>query len=262
MFAKVVLVSIISLISNKAMAQITVSFDEYPVPPITNDSTRIIDSEYVTGGADNTNSPLPPGAGFSVSTVGGINNTGDVTLYNTNLTGGNDPDLDGINIGNVLISQETGNLTGDGTGDGPGPGYSPDDSIAATVTLSFERSLTAFGSCVVGPIVATDLGISNIQEFQIDYDSSGGLGELQIFLNDGHISGNVSEDTTGNGLGDTPIAGVSLQLFSDPNGDGNPNDGVLLDTQLTDASGDYVFDNVPFGDYVVVESQPAGLDSM
>ena len=78
----------------------------------------------------------------------------------------------------------------------------------------------------------------------------------------GNVSGNVSEDTTGDGAGDTPLAGVGLELFTDPNGDGDPSDGVSVGTATTDANGDYVFENLPLGDYVVVETQPADLDSI
>ena len=41
------------------------------------------------------------------------------------------------------------------------------------------------------------------------------------------ISGSVSADADNNGTGDAPMAGVELNLFTDPNGDGDPADGVL-----------------------------------
>ncbi len=65
----------------------------------------------------------------------------------------------------------------------------------------------------------------------------------------GAIAGNVTEDTDGDGVGDTPIAGVVLQLF---------NGGSDMITTTTDANGDYLFTDVLPGEYVVVEVQPDG----
>jgi len=78
----------------------------------------------------------------------------------------------------------------------------------------------------------------------------------------GSWSGNVSEDTTGNGNGDTPILNVTIELFTDPNGDGDPSDGTSVGTTTTDTNGDYSFSNLVPGDYVAVETQPANLDNI
>ena len=76
--------------------------------------------------------------------------------------------------------------------------------------------------------------------------------------NQGSVSGTVKEDTTGDGLGDTDLADVTVELFADTNSDGNP-DGVALDSMSTGSDGSYMFENLSPGDYVVVETQPAGL---
>ncbi len=75
----------------------------------------------------------------------------------------------------------------------------------------------------------------------------------------GSWSGNVSQDTTGNNIGDTNLPGVTIELFTDPNGDGDPSDGVSVGTTMTNGSGDYVFNNLVPGDYVAVETQPVPL---
>jgi len=136
------------LFASALSAQTIVTFDEYGTvgnpPDVDNDTTIIIDSEYQTGGADNTSSPLPPGFGFSVTTAGGSNSTGDITLYDTSISNGNDPDLENLidgdgnpaNYGNIIISQD---------GDGPGTGYVPDDHVNATLTIDFETPVTALG---------------------------------------------------------------------------------------------------------------------
>ena len=80
------------------------------------------------------------------------------------------------------------------------------------------------------------------------------------------ISGRVVNDVDGDGDlgergGEAGIVGVTVQLWTDPNGDGNPADGVLYDTTVTIANGVYTFNNVPPGNYVVVETNPGGYTS-
>jgi len=60
-----------------------------------------------------------------------------------------------------------------------------------------------------------------------------------------------SEDTTG-------LVGVTIQLYTDPNGDGDPSDGVVVQTTTTTTGGAYSFTSVPPGTYVVVETDPPG----
>jgi len=120
----------------------TVTFDEYALASF--NSTTIFNTEYVTGGADNTNSPLLPNEGFSITAVGG---TGQAVVYNTN-TGqvpqGNDTDLEVSNTGNALIVQEGGNTGGIGEG-----GLIPDDVVGGTLIFDFERPLTEFSATFV-----------------------------------------------------------------------------------------------------------------
>ena len=76
------------------------------------------------------------------------------------------------------------------------------------------------------------------------------------------IQGSVDQDNDGDGVGDAPLAGTVVTLYSDPNGDGNPDDGVVVATTTTAADGSYSFADVTPGDYVVVETDPAGLTSV
>jgi uncharacterized repeat protein (TIGR01451 family) len=76
----------------------------------------------------------------------------------------------------------------------------------------------------------------------------------------GSIRGQVRLDTDIDGnLGDMDagITNVTIQLFTDPNGDGDPSDGVLVDTMNTDTNGDYAFLNLGPTNYVVVETDPS-----
>jgi len=67
----------------------------------------------------------------------------------------------------------------------------------------------------------------------------------------------VRKDTNNDDAPEAPIATVTIELYEDTNGDGQP-DGAPIATTTTDANGDYVFPNLPAGDYVVVEVQPPG----
>ncbi|WP_161635010.1 beta strand repeat-containing protein [Leptolyngbya sp. Heron Island J] len=78
------------------------------------------------------------------------------------------------------------------------------------------------------------------------------------------ISGQVREDIDNDGDlndADSGIDTVTVQLFTDPNGDGDPSDGTLVDTQITNGSGNFSFTNVDAGDYIIVETNSAGFDS-
>ncbi len=82
-----------------------------------------------------------------------------------------------------------------------------------------------------------------------------------------NVTGRVINDT--NGFGDLATRGgmagitnVTVCLYSDPNGDGDPSDGVLFDTVLSGTNGTYTFTNVPPGNYVVVETNLPGWTSV
>jgi hypothetical protein len=72
------------------------------------------------------------------------------------------------------------------------------------------------------------------------------------------ISGTVWDDSSGaspNGVLDPSeprLDSVRVELWSDPNSDGDPSDGTRLATDLTDTSGNYSFTAIPAGNYVVV----------
>ena len=71
------------------------------------------------------------------------------------------------------------------------------------------------------------------------------------------ITGYVYNDLDQSGTltaGDLPLANVTLSVYSDPNGDGNPADGVLIEKIVSDPNGYYELLNLNTGAYVVVES--------
>ena len=70
------------------------------------------------------------------------------------------------------------------------------------------------------------------------------------------IYGQVRYDTEPDGdLNDPDIGGqfVKIQLWTDPDRDGDPSDGIQVGETYTDANGDYAFTNMPSGDYVLIE---------
>ena len=78
------------------------------------------------------------------------------------------------------------------------------------------------------------------------------------------ISGEVRDDFDLDGTfsdPDSPAGGVLVQLYSDPNGDGNPSDGSVLASMNTLADGSYFFDDLIAGNYVVVENDPGSSES-
>lgn len=84
------------------------------------------------------------------------------------------------------------------------------------------------------------------------------FGELAF----GSLAGRVYVDTNQNGLRDSWEPGIANVIMTLTGEDivGNP---LAPRTTLTDAAGDYVFDNLPPGTYRIAETQPAGyLDGL
>src|SRR5262245_9024072 len=69
------------------------------------------------------------------------------------------------------------------------------------------------------------------------------------------ISGAVMRDITGNGLtgDDTPLAGVTVRLYNDVNGNGvlDGADGSSISSKTTAADGSYAFTGLSQGKYLV-----------
>lgn len=102
----------------------------------------------------------------------------------------------------------------------------------------------------------TGIGLS---EQSLEVDAIVARGETLAFL--GRISGNVSEDTDGDTIGDTPLTDVELSLLNET---GNPViDEAGNDIKTTsNAQGDYLFQDIFPGSYSIIQTQPDGYDDV
>ncbi|MCI0640777.1 MAG: hypothetical protein L0Y72_10730 [Gemmataceae bacterium] len=111
-----------------------------------------------------------------------------------------------------------------------------DQLIEGTETVTL--SLSANAAYTLGSSVQATIGI---------LDNDGGQGS---------VSGTAFLDDNANGLqdaGDTIFAGLLVQLFS--------STGVLVATAITNASGNYVFNNVGQGSFYLKFEKPAGYQA-
>ena len=60
-------------------------------------------------------------------------------------------------------------------------------------------------------------------------------------------------------VGEPGLSGVTLALYSDPDGDGDPLDGNVIGTTVTDGSGYYIFDALGSAGYVVTVTDSNGV---
>ena len=80
------------------------------------------------------------------------------------------------------------------------------------------------------------------------------------------ISGSVFDDSTGTvendfDAGDTPLAGVTVELFQDNDENGEP-DGPALDSTTNLGDGSYSFPDLSWGVFIVQETDPVGYISV
>lgn len=206
---------------------------------------------------------------FEKSVAGSI---GDLVWIDTNGNGlidGNEAGLGGVLVEirdhqNQLLASQ---LTSDGTQDVDGDGVVDPVGYYRFRGLGAASYIVAIPSQPFGfapsydedgvgtPAITTVALSSNVQHLTADF----GFEPLRA-----SISGQVRFDIDGDGNLLDPDDGapfVRIQLWTDPNGDGDPSDGVQTAETFTSQDGSYVFNSVPTGKYVVVEINPAGATS-
>jgi uncharacterized repeat protein (TIGR01451 family) len=124
-------------------------------------------------------------------------------------------------------------------------------SLAVNATFSVDVTLKVVGAANPATnVAAVNFAVDANADSVPPSSSSAGLETLSAT-----ISGFVYEDfgTPGFGGGDVPLEGVTVKLYSDPNGDGDPTDGTVQQVTTTNGAGYYEFLNLGAAKYVVVE---------
>ena len=183
------------------------------------------------------------------------NGLGDTALAGVTVELFADTDGDGNPDGTAIDSMSTGS-DGSYMFDNLSPGnYVVVETQPAGLIDVSDQDASPDGDAFDGDTTVDNQIASTVDPGEADTDNN------FVEVNQGGISGNVGQDTTGNGEADTAIPGVIVELFADIDGDGNP-DGTAIETTTTDANGNYIFPGVMPGNYVVVQTQPAGLNSI
>ena len=160
---------------------------------------------------------------------------------------------------NVLVSTQT---TGTGSNDVDGDGiidplgyYRFRGLAAGTYTVTVTNPPTGFD-----PSYDEDgIGTANASSVTLATDAQHLTADFGYKPKFADIAGQARYDTDSDGDpgdADSGAMVVKIQLWTDPNGDGDPADGQQVAETYTDASGNYLFTNVPTGSYVVVEINP------
>lgn len=167
-------------------------------------------------------------------------------------------------LGGVVV-----NLYSDPDGDGNPADGQRIDSYATDADGQYFFAVTATGNYVVvettppGYTSTNDAAPPNDDRIPVAMSSFASVAGRDFLDSQaprlGSIAGQVRNDTVGTGdmAGNyAGLAGAAIGLYTDPNGDGDPSDGLLFDRHTTGASGQYRFANLPLGSYVVVETNP------
>ena len=201
----------------------------------------------VDGGNLNINGDVTP---ITLLPSGNVTNQNFVEILNATITGIVRADTNNDDIGDTPLSGVTVTLR-DGS-----------NNIVATTTTAADGTYS-FPNVLPGTysVVETDpSGYNSITPNTVPVTLLPGGSAFVPFTDEqpAVISGSVLADTNNDNVGDTGMMGVTVTLFTDPNNDGNPADGVAVTTAVTASNGSYTFTNVSPGSYVVVETQPAG----
>jgi hypothetical protein len=127
-----------------------------------------------------------------------------------------------------------------------------DDTLAAGASSAVTFTVNA-SSAPSSPVIENCADVSFGQAEPFDQACTTTLVEGTNTIGD-----YVWQDENADGLqnGESGIANVTVELYWDKNGDGAWDDAdVLLKTTETGSSGDYLFDQLPSGDYIVVVNE-------
>jgi uncharacterized surface anchored protein len=185
---------------------------------------------------------------------------GDKVWYDTNKNGAQDAGEAGVQGVKVSLLDAAGNVVTTQTTDASG-NYLFTNLKPGTYSVQFDKATLPTGYVFTSKDAAAD-GVDSDADTAtgktiqtvLDSGESDKTWDAGIVANPGSISGTVREDLDNNNSGDTPIAGVTVQL--------KDSTGTVVQTTTTDANGNYTFNNVPAGTYTVVETNKPGFSDV
>ncbi|MEO7100962.1 MAG: SdrD B-like domain-containing protein [Luteolibacter sp.] len=196
---------------------------------------------------------------------------GDLVWNDANANGALDASEDGFGGLTVVLRNNSNTIVGTQT---TGTGLTDVDGDGVIDPLGYYR----FQGLAAGTYTVT---VTPPAGFNPSYDENGtgtaNVTSVTVVASESHltadfgyaplranISGQVRYDTNANGNFSDPDSGapgIKIQLWTDPNGDGNPADGEQVSETYTGGTGNYLFTSVPTGKYTVVEINSPGSTS-
>ncbi len=216
------------------------------IPPAGYNAT--FDEDSGTASPDNTTIVSLPDGGTHETADFGLSGTGSIGDYiweDTNGDGLQDPGEMGIAGVTVTLTDANGNVVATAITDAMG-NYDfenlPPGDYTVTVTPPAGYANTGDPDGTFDSTTDVTLGLGeDIDVEDFGYQGTGSIGDT------------IWEDTNGDGIQDpseTGIAGVTVTLTDE--------NGAVVGTAVTDAMGNYDFENLPPGDYTVTVTPPAG----
>ena len=129
------------------------------------------------------------------------------------------------------------------------------DNLEVTPTLFFSN-LASPGD---NAFERLPIGVSGARELVVTFPASGALAGIDFCL--GSLRDKVWLDANEDGLfqpSELGIPGVTVSLLSDPDGVPNNGDEVVVATTITDANGNFGFDGLEDGDYLIQITDTGG----
>jgi hypothetical protein len=115
-----------------------------------------------------------------------------------------------------------------------------------------------------GDLVSNISGMDNLIPVTIVVSEVDTMNNFIETSQPGSISGSVFTDADGDQAPDTGegLDTIVLNLYADVNTDGLADNSVPIATVLTNSNGDYLFNNIGIGSYVIVETNPLDYQSV
>ena len=245
------------LFSGLAVGSYTVTVDTSTLPAGYNTSPTNIGNTDYTIVLDGTSDVLTADWGFDGGTVGTI---GDTVFLDVDGDGTQDAGDDGIAGVTINLLDSTGTTILATTVTDANGGYDfaglPAGTYLVDVTdtagLLAGLNLTAGSDPTAAIVLAAG---QDYNDADFGYAPSAGVGTIGNFVwRDKNADGDVD-------AGENGVQGVTIDLWRDVDGNGSITAGVdnFLRTTTTDVNGQYTFDSLPAGTYLVDVTDTAGV---